>query len=106
MLDLDRPMATIARDAPLTHQCVPVTRQGAIDALAYLAAVALAGAAAWFSVRGMTVLFPGAPLSVVGMAVAMEAAKLVTAGWLAARWQGTSSIWRGGPHALFTNHAV
>jgi hypothetical protein len=49
----------------------------------YLAAVSLAAAAAWFSTRGMVVLFPGAPLSVVAMAVAMEAAKLVTAGWLA-----------------------
>src|SRR6266478_3241607 len=31
----------------------------------------------------------GAPLSVVGMALAMEAAKLVTAGWLA-----TAAVWR------------
>lgn len=28
--------------------------------------------------RGMTVLFPGPPMSVVGMAAAMEGAKLVT----------------------------
>src|SRR5712671_2619323 len=39
-------------------------------------AIALAGAAAWFSIRGMVVLFPGAPMSVVAMALAMEAAKL------------------------------
>jgi hypothetical protein len=73
---------------------VPVTRHGAIDALAYVAAIALAAAAAWFSIRGMVVLFPGAPVSVVGMAVAMEAAKLVTAGWLARRWRVTAWIWR------------
>jgi hypothetical protein len=57
-----------------------------VDVAAYLAAVALAGVAALFSIRGMAVLFPGAPSSVVAMAVTMEAAKLVTAGWLAARW--------------------
>jgi hypothetical protein len=39
----------------------------AVDVAAYAAAIALAGAAAWFSIRGMVVLFPGAPLTVVGM---------------------------------------
>jgi hypothetical protein len=62
--------------------------------LAYVAAIALAGAAAWFSIRGMVVLFPGAPMSVVGMAIAMEGAKLVTAGWLARRWRVTAWVWR------------
>jgi hypothetical protein len=44
---------------------VTVARHGghAID----VAAVALAGAAAGFSIRGMTVLFPGAPTSIIGM---------------------------------------
>jgi hypothetical protein len=42
----------------------------------------------------MVVLFPGAPLSVIGMAVAMEGAKLITAGWLAACWQVTAWFWR------------
>src|SRR5258706_4016849 len=68
-----------------TRPTVP-SRQGvAVDLIAYTAAVALAGAAAWFSIRGMTVLFPGSPMSVIVMAVSMEAAKLVTAGWLARR---------------------
>src|SRR5258708_16661769 len=62
--------------------------------LAYVAAIALAGAAAWFSIRGMVVLFPRAPMSVVGMAIAMEGAKLVTAGWLARRWRDTAWVWR------------
>jgi hypothetical protein len=39
---------------------------------AHVAAIALAGAAAWFSIRRMVVLFPGAPMLVVGMAIAME----------------------------------
>jgi hypothetical protein len=70
------------------------TRYDGIDAAAWLAAVALAGAAAWFSIRGMVVLFPGSPMSVVAMACAMESAKLVTAGWLARRWRDTAWIWR------------
>ena len=36
----------------------------------------------------------------------METAKLVTAGWLAARWQVTSSIWRGVLIALVAGLAV
>jgi hypothetical protein len=66
----------------------------AVDVAAYVAAIALAGAAAWFSIRGMVVLFPGAPLSVIGMAVALEVAKLVTAEWLARRWRSTAWLWR------------
>jgi hypothetical protein len=75
---------------------ITIYRHGshAIDVTAYVAAIALAGAAAWFSIRGMVVLFPGSPLSGIGMAVAMEGAKLVTAGWLAGRWRVTAWIWR------------
>jgi hypothetical protein len=78
----------------------------AIDVTAYVAAIALAGAAAWFSIRGMVVLFPGSPLSVIGMSVAMEAAKLVTAGWLARRWRATEWVWRGILIALVAGLAV
>jgi hypothetical protein len=73
---------------------VSVGRWNVADVTACVAAIALAGAAAWFSIRGMVVLFPGAPMSVVGMAIAMEGAKLVTAGWLARRWRGTAWVWR------------
>ena len=45
---------------------------------------------AYFSVRGMVVLFPGAPTAVVSMAVTMEAAKLITAGWLARQTPGAA----------------
>jgi hypothetical protein len=76
------------------------------DVTPYLAAVALAGAAAWFSIRGMTVLFPGAPLSVIAMSVAMESAKLVTAGWLARRWHVTAWVWRGVLAALVAGLAI
>jgi hypothetical protein len=42
----------------------------------------------------MLVLFPGALLSVVAMAVATEAAKLVATGWAARRWRRTAWMWR------------
>jgi hypothetical protein len=42
----------------------------------------------------MAVLFPGAPSTVVAMAGTMEAAKLITAAWLAARWSVTPWIAR------------
>jgi hypothetical protein len=85
----------VARPVPVTRvRARLVTPSAGLDLAAYLAAVGLAAVAAWFSIRGMVVLFPGAPLSVVAMAVAMEAAKLVTAGWLARRWRMTAWTWR------------
>jgi hypothetical protein len=70
------------------------TKQKAIDIVAYLAAIGLATVAAWFSIRGMTVPFPGAPVAIVAMIATMEAAKLVTAGWLARQWRSTAWVWR------------
>jgi hypothetical protein len=91
---------TIAKPA-----AVPRNSAG-IDLAAYTAAVALAGAAAFFSVKGMVTLFPGAPLAIVGMAATMESAKLITAGWLARRWRATAWIWRGILVALVGGLAV
>jgi len=79
---------------------------GSVDVAAYTAAIALAGAAAWFSIRGMVVLFPGSPNSVIAMAIAMEAAKLITAGWLARRWRATALIWRAALVAFVFGLAV
>jgi hypothetical protein len=56
------------------------------NAFALAAAVALAGVAAFFSVTGMTEVFPGAPVAVMAFAASMEAAKLIIAGWLGANW--------------------
>jgi hypothetical protein len=58
--------------------------------LAYTAAIGLAAVAAYFSIRGMTVLFPGAPTAIVVMGVAMEAGKLSTVAWLARNWRASS----------------
>jgi hypothetical protein len=79
---------------PQEGRDIPVRNGAAIDVAAYGAAVVLAGAAAFFSVKGMVTLFPGAPLAIIGMAVAMEGSKLVTAGWLARRWRATPLVWR------------
>jgi len=66
-----------------------------VNVLAYVAAVSLAGIAAYFSIRGMIVLFPGAPAAIVIMGVAMEAAKLVTVGFLAHQWRLLDRLSRG-----------
>jgi len=66
----------------------------AVDVMAYVAAVGLAAVAALFSIRGMVQLFPGTPLLIIAMATMMETSKLITAGWLAQRWQATTWIWR------------
>jgi hypothetical protein len=100
--------AISATPAPIAHHSPPpqegrdippvtVPRNGnaTIDVAAYTAAVALAAAAAFFSIKGMVVIFPGTPTAVIVMAVAMEAAKLITAGWLARRWRSTAWVWRG-----------
>jgi hypothetical protein len=86
--------STVARPVHITRaREALVTPSTGLDSAAYLAAIGLAAVAAWFSIGGMVVLFPGARLSVVAMA-AMEAAKLVTAGWLARRWRMTAWTWR------------
>jgi hypothetical protein len=66
-----------------------------VNVLAYAVAVALAGIAAYFSIRGMIVLFPGAPTAIVIMGVAMEAAKLVTVAFLAQQWRLLGRLSRG-----------
>jgi hypothetical protein len=96
------PMPPPAAVTPVT----PSRVTAGIDVAAYAAAIALAGCAGFFSIKGMVVLFPGSPSAVVGMAGAMEAAKLVTAGWLAARWHVTAWAWRLTLVALIAGLAV
>jgi hypothetical protein len=73
---------------------------------AYLAAAALASVAAYFSVSGMTEIFPGAPGPVVALAITMEATKLVAAGWLARHWAATGWLLRLVLITLVTGLAV
>jgi hypothetical protein len=77
-----------------------------VNVLAYVVAVALAGIAAYFSIRGMIVLFPGAPAAIVVMGVAMEAAKLVTVAFLAHQWRLLGGLSRAVLVALVTGLAA
>jgi hypothetical protein len=61
----------------------------AIGVGVYVAAISLAGVAAYLSISGLLVLFPGAPAAVTAMAAIMEAAKLITSAWLARQWRLT-----------------
>jgi hypothetical protein len=81
------PAASTTAMATVSLPASPPWQSGPTALAAYVAAVALAGTAASFSVSGMVVLFPGAPVAIVAMALAMEAGKLVTVGWLAHHWQ-------------------
>jgi hypothetical protein len=101
------PLPSVVALAPAVRSpAVTVAAAIGTDMAAYLAVVALAGAAAFFSIKGMVVLFPGAPAAVVGMALAMESAKLVTTGWLAWRWRDMAWIWRSILVALVIGLAV
>ncbi len=107
------PLRVTAENAPQDEAVTPIARHSAhvssvtfIDALAYTAAIGLASVAALFSIKGMVQLFPGTPVLIVGMAITMETAKLVTAGWLASRWRVTAWIWRLTLVALVTGLAV
>jgi len=72
---------------PVSGPALRSQATGFVNLLAYAVAVSLAGIAAYFSISGMIVLFPGAPAAIVIMGVAMEAAKLVTVGFLAHQWR-------------------
>src|SRR6266446_1670871 len=107
------PLRVTAENAPQDEAVTPIARHGAhvssvtvIDALAYTAAIGLASVAALFSIKGMVQLFPGTPVLIVGMAITMESAKLVTAGWLARRWHVTAWFWRIALISLIAGLAV
>jgi hypothetical protein len=57
-----------------------------LHALTITIAVVLAVIAAYFSVSGMTRIFPGAELPVIVMTATMEAGKLTGAAWLSRYW--------------------
>jgi hypothetical protein len=90
---VDRPSSAVA--APVAVGPAAGARAtGFVNVLAYAVAIALAGIAAYFSIRGMIVLFPGAPMAIVIMGVAMEAAKLVTVAFLAHQWRLIGRLFR------------
>jgi hypothetical protein len=64
--------------------------------MAYLTALVLALIAAWFSVRGMVVLFPGDPESATALGIGLETGKIVTAAFLASFWNRLAWAFRLG----------
>lgn len=63
-----------------------------ISILAFIAAIAIASVAAWFSIIGLIALFPGSALSIAIMAGTLEVGKLVTASWLYRNWEKTNFL--------------
>ena len=59
-----------------------------------LAALAVAGCAAFFSVTGLALLFSGASLAVMVMGTSLEIAKLVSASYLHQYWNTTNKLLR------------
>ena len=59
----------------------------ALPLLALLNALGIAGTAAYFSILGLTALFPGAFLSIIVMGITLECGKLVSALWLHQNWR-------------------
>jgi hypothetical protein len=98
------PPAAVAMAGPAPAS---VRVEGRLASLpAYVAAGALATVAAYFSVSGMTEIFPGAPTAIIVLAATMEASKLVTAGWLARHWRTTAAGLRTVLVALVAGLAV
>ena len=57
-----------------------------------LAALTVAGCAAFFSVTGLALLFSGASLAVAVMGTSLEIAKLVSASYLHQYWDTTNKL--------------
>ena len=91
----ESPVATAMAMAPPLAPPVLAPPDGRLaNVAAYAAAGSLATVAAYFSVSGMTEIFPGAPGAIIALAGTMEATKLVTAGWLARHWRTTGGLLR------------
>lgn len=65
-----------------------------VTIFALLASLALAVCAGFFSIIGLTAIFPGAYWSIVVMGSILEFAKLVTASWLYRNWAQTGRLMR------------
>ena len=61
-------------------------------ALLLLSALAVSTVAGYFSIVGLTALFPAAFAAIVAMGIVLEIAKLVTASWLYRYWSKTALV--------------
>jgi hypothetical protein len=62
--------------------------------LVLVVAIGLATVAAYFSVSGMTRIFPGSTIAIIAMASMMEGGKLIGAAWLSRHWRATNWLLR------------
>ena len=88
------PASAPAANAVLLPPVAAAPERGLANLIAYVTAAALAAVAAYFSVSGMTEIFPGAPDGIVVLGLTMEATKLVAAGWLSRHWRLAGGILR------------
>ena len=65
-----------------------------ISILALISSLCIAGVAAYFSVIGLTALFPGALIPIVLMGGTLEASKLIAALWLHQNWYKCNKFMR------------
>lgn len=77
--------APVTPESGVIHR--PAARHAVVNAIALLAALALAGVSAYFSVTGFAAIFPAAVISVMVMGATLEGGKLVAAAWLRAHWR-------------------
>jgi hypothetical protein len=73
--------------APIASTELAKPQGGSQRVIACLTAVALASAAAYFSIGGMVELFPAQTIAVAVLGCILEVAKLVMVAWLTAHWR-------------------
>jgi hypothetical protein len=85
-----QPTEVVRRDAVEAAR----PRGGSQRLIAYLTAIALASAAAYFSIGGLVELFPAQAIAVAVLGGILEIAKLVMVAWLSANWRLVGGLLR------------
>jgi hypothetical protein len=101
--ELTAPVVEIVQ-APIVPEAPPrpsfnlwraLGRLDALHVLTLTVAIVLATIAAFFSVSGMSKIFPGSVAAVIVMSSTMEGGKLIGAAWLSRHWRDMSWFLRG-----------
>ena len=58
--------------------------------LTFIVAISISGVAAYYSIIGLTSIFPAAFIPIIVMGIVLEIGKLITASWLYQNWKQTS----------------
>jgi len=94
--------APIAATPVQQPQPKPRAKLDALHILTLTIAIVLATIAAYFSVTGMSKIFPGSVIPIIAMTSTMEAGKLIGAAWLSRHWHDMSWLLRVVLTALVT----